>query len=529
MPMNMRRIACELNEYKPLLFINSRENEKITAVVAVRELTPEYSSDVLYILETPALNNLLPCCGPLNVLCISDEELPADLTANTRLNLILLTYPHNSKALCEQVQHIIRTCEGDEYIPQKLLDAVCRGGIQNIADMAYLLLGNPIIIYDLSFKILAFSQNVQPDCTLLKTVTQDKHMIEQTMIAFFENKVLDLLRKGGASCFYEGRDRPILPEKTIIIHAPIFIRGMLVGFVVVMPSHVTWDKSDLVLTDEICKIIAIEMRNDHFYRNSKGVLLEHFLRDMLEDLSARRSFVEARIQALGLTMHKNMYIVVIRLEQQIEDDFQYRPLLQEIGNSFRNSISTIYKEHIVSLIHCNHDDQVLLDTIRENLNHCLAAGDLTAGISLCFHDLGQIRRHYMQAVDALDIGLSLKKTEKIFLFQQLAIYRLFKLSCQATEIVDYFHPAVFCLASYDSKNHTELMRTLYYYIINLKALLKTKDILRIHRNTLVYRINKIQELANIDLEDGETFFQLFISFKGLEYIARQENREVEFW
>lgn len=529
MPATMRRIACELNEFKPLLFINSRKNETITAVVAVRKLPSKFRSDALYILEKHSLKELLQCCIPINALCISDGEMPDELTSDPMLNLILLAYPLTGKTLCERVQHIIRACGGDEYIPQKLLEAACRGGIQNIADTAYLLLGNPMIIYDLSFKILAFSQNVHPDCKLLKKVTQDKQMIEQTMTAFFEENVLDLLRKDGASCFFEGSGRPILPEKTIIIHSPIFIKGMIVGFVVVMRGHVNWDESDLALTDEICKVISIEIRNDNFYRNSKGLLHEHFLVDMLEDVSERRAFVEARIQALGLKMHKNMYIVVIRLEQQIEDDWQFRPILQEIGNIFKNSISTIYKEHIVSLIHCSYDEQVLMDTIREKLNICLGSSELVAGVSLCFHDPCQIRRHYIQAVDALDIGLSLKKAEKIFLFQQLSVYRLFKLSCQTTEIADYFHPAVFCLANYDSENHTELMKTLYYYIMNLKALLKTKDILCIHRNTLVYRIHKIQELANIDLEDGETFFQLYISFKGLEYIARQENRKVDFW
>ena len=528
MSVNMRRIACELNEFKPLLLINSRKNESITAVAAVRKLPSKSRSNVLYILEKYQLNNLLQCSVPTNVLCISDGEIPANLTSNTMINLILLACPLTGKSLCEQVRHIIDTCSGDDYIPQKLLDAVCRGGLQNIADTAYLLLGHPIIIYDLSFKILAFSQNVQPDCRFLKKVTQDKQIIEQTMTAFFEDKVLDLLRKGGASFFFECSNRPILPPKTIIIHSPIFIKGMIVGFVVAMRGHVQWDESDLALTDEISKIISIEIRNDHFYRNSKGLLHEHFLMDMLEDLSEKRTFVEARLQALGLKLHKNMYIVVIRLEQAIENDVQFRPILQELGNIFKSSISTIYKEHIVSLIHCHHDEQALMDTILEKLSMCLGSAGLTAGVSLCFHDLCQIRRHYLQAIDALDIGLSLKKPERIFLFQQLSIYRLFKLSCPSAEIADYFHPAVFCLANYDSRNHTELMKTLYYYMINLKALLKTKDILRIHRNTLVYRINKIQELTNINLEDGETFFQLYISFKGLEYIAHQENREVDF-
>ncbi|MBP2657055.1 MAG: transcriptional regulator [Firmicutes bacterium] len=529
MPANMRRIACELNDFKPQLFINSRKNEKITSVVSVRKLPSKCRSDVLYIVKASSLTILLQCCAPINILYICDGEIPDEVTSDTMLNLILFTYPLSSTSLCERVQHIIRTCGGEEYIPQKLLDAVCCGGLQNIADIAYLLLGNPIIIYDLSFKILAFSQNVHSDCKLFKKAAQDKQMIEQTMIAFFEENVLELLRERGSSCFFECCDRPVLPEKTIVIHSPIFIKGMIVGYAVVMRGHVNWDENDLSLINEICKTISIEMRNDNFYRNSKGILQEHFLMDMLEDLTERREFVEARIQALGMEMQKNMHIVVIQLERQTEDNLQLRPILQEVGNIFENSISTIYKEHIVSLIHYNQGKQVLMDAIQKKLNICLSSGDLIAGVSMCFQDPCQIRKHYFQAVDALDIGLTLKKSGRIFLFQQLSIYRLFKLSSQTSEIADYLHPAVFCLAKYDNDNHTELIKTLYYYITNLRALLKTKDILCVHRNTLIYRINKIQEIANIDLEDGETFFQIYIAFKGLEYIARQENRIVDFW
>ncbi|SDE96871.1 PucR family transcriptional regulator [Sporomusa acidovorans] len=528
MPANIRRIACELNNFRPQLFINSRKNEDVAAAISVSKLPSKYRNDVLYIIKASMLTSL-PSSMPINILCICDVEVSDKLFSDSIHNFILFSHPLDVKIIREEVQNIIRTCSGEGYIPQKLLDAVSSGGLQNIADTAYLLLGNPIIIYDLSFKILAFSQNVYPECKLFKKAAKDKQMIEQTMIAFFQENALKTMREQGSSYFFECCDRPVLPEKTIIINSPVFIKGLLVGYAVAMKGYVNWDKGDLGLMDEICKTISIEMRNDRFYRNSKGVLKEHFLMDTLEAETEQKELVKARVNALDMKMHKNMFIVVIRLTEQMEDNSQLRLILREIENIFEDSISIIYKENIVSLIHFHQDKQVLMEIIQEKFHICNSSEDLVTGVSMCFHDICQIKKHYFQALDALDIGLTLQKPGRIYFFQQLSIYRLFKLSGKTTEIRDYLHPAVFCLINYDNENHSELMKTLYYYIINLKALLKTKDILRIHRNTLIYRINKIQELANIDLEDGETVFQLYITFKGLEYIACQENREVDFW
>jgi len=525
MATNMRRMACELNEFEPQLYINSRKNEMITAIASVEDIPKEYKNNILYMIHASALRHPIEFDSPINLLCICDSEMTDPLTSCMMLNLIVIKHPVNLSFIYERIEHIILTCSDEGYVPQKLLDAACSGDLQNIADMACCLLGNPIIIYDLSFKILAFSKNLNPECPIFKKVAQDKQMIEKTMIAFFEVNALDTLREKRAPYFFECSDKPVLPDKTIVMHAPIIISGMLIGYAVVMKGHVEWDESDLILTYKICKIIALEMKNNNFYKNSKGILHEHFLVDMLESSTEKKEFIEARVRALDLKMNHNMHMVVIRLLNQMNLKLQLNSIVKELKNIFENSVATVYKEHIVLLIHHNHPNQVLSATEQEKLNSYLNSFEMVAGFSICFHDPCHIKRYYQQAMDALDIGLSLGKSGKIFFFQQLSIYRLFTLSSTSTEVVDYFHPSIFCLIDYDRENGTEFMKTLYYYIINLKALLKTKDILHIHRNTLVYRIHKIQEIMNINLDESETFFQLYITFKGLEYIECQKNRK----
>ncbi|WP_187292133.1 PucR family transcriptional regulator [Bacillus sp. 1NLA3E] len=483
----------------------------------------------MYICKDFILQDPAQFCSSINLVCLCDLEIPTELTSCDMLNLILIKKPVSVNTLYARIQNIILTSSDEGYIPQKLLDAACSGNLQTIADTACSLLGNPIIIYDLGFQILAFSQNLRPENEIYKMAGQDEQMIQQTMAAFFQVKALDTMREKGSSYFWKcyGHDKP-LPEDTILIHAPIMLDKVIIGYAVVMKGYVDWDESDLILTDKICKIISLEMKNNYFNKNIKGMLHEHFLRDMLENSIEKREFIEARISTLNLKLNKNIYMAVIQSVNPTHLNSQLHPILKELGKIFKNSIFAVYTDHIV-LIHHNNENQELTGQEQERLNTYLNACDMAAGFSMCFHDPCQIKRHYQQAKDALDIGLSLQKPGKVFFFQQLSIYRLFELGNKTTDITDYLHPAVFCLVNYDKENHTEFMKTLYYYIINLKALLKTKEILYIHRNTLVYRINKIQEITNIDLHDGETFFQLYISFKGLEFIAHRTNNKISFF
>ena len=58
-----------------------------------------------------------------------------------------------------------------------------------------------------------------------------------------------------------------------------------------------------------------------------------------------------------------------------------------------------------------------------------------------------------------------------------------------------------------------LEETLHCYLTNERALLRTADLLDIHRTTLLYRIRRIEELTGLHLDDEKTRFDLLLSFR----------------
>ncbi|MCB7093121.1 helix-turn-helix domain-containing protein [Enterocloster bolteae] len=52
---------------------------------------------------------------------------------------------------------------------------------------------------------------------------------------------------------------------------------------------------------------------------------------------------------------------------------------------------------------------------------------------------------------------------------------------------------------------------------------KDRAVLNIHRNTLLYRLNRIKEITNLDLESGDEFVKMMLHIKIREYITFRES------
>ena len=63
------------------------------------------------------------------------------------------------------------------------------------------------------------------------------------------------------------------------------------------------------------------------------------------------------------------------------------------------------------------------------------------------------------------------------------------------------HPAIARLAAYDAENQSDFLRTLEVYLNNDCNAQKCGRLLFLHRNSLVYRIRRIQEIAGCNLAD----------------------------
>ena len=93
-------------------------------------------------------------------------------------------------------------------------------------------------------------------------------------------------------------------------------------------------------------------------------------------------------------------------------------------------------------------------------------------------------------------------------------YALEYLRHQINEKIPLFvsAPGLEKLKQQDASAGTEYYRTLAVYLREERDQTKTADVLCVHRNTLIYRIKKIEQILETDLEDERQRFLLLLSF-----------------
>ena len=94
----------------------------------------------------------------------------------------------------------------------------------------------------------------------------------------------------------------------------------------------------------------------------------------------------------------------------------------------------------------------------------------------------------------------------------MGIFKLL-MSIEDEEIThEYYEHTIQAIKDYDKKNNSDLTDVLRSYLKNNGSVKETADELFIHRNTVNYKINKIEELLNMDLSSLDSRLQLSVGF-----------------
>ena len=106
--------------------------------------------------------------------------------------------------------------------------------------------------------------------------------------------------------------------------------------------------------------------------------------------------------------------------------------------------------------------------------------------------------------------------------EDYGIYAMFRTVSKTENLSRYLHPALPILSDYDSRNGTQLELTLYTYLKCACSTTETADTLFLHRNSVIYRLHRIEDLCDIDLSDTDTGFRLRLSF-AISYVINQRR------
>jgi purine catabolism regulator len=120
---------------------------------------------------------------------------------------------------------------------------------------------------------------------------------------------------------------------------------------------------------------------------------------------------------------------------------------------------------------------------------------------------------YQQALQAMQLGQRLKLTNQFVEFTSLGIYRLLYGLENQPDVRHFAEEIMRPLAEYDQQNRGSLVKTVEAYFSHHGNISQTAESLFVHRNTLLYRMERIQELTQLQLDQANMRLALHLALK----------------
>ncbi|ALA52871.1 PucR family transcriptional regulator ligand-binding domain-containing protein [Shouchella clausii] len=412
-----------------------------------------------------------------------------------------------------------------QKVQQELLSLMLAGNhLSALAEHVAGYAAVPIVITDAQGRIKGKSHGAEPVVGLVSKVY--KHMRTSGQ----ESEHHPLERKI-QTLHTDGTDVHILP----IIQANEQIQGYVFAV-----NRDKMDSSDLatafILLEHAGTAAAFWFLQENTVQETEARMRNHFVADLAQGLIETEAQLKIRAEALGyevsvpyiaiVGMLHNMEELYSRSDQvasfkdwqlsmvhYIEEEIYYAGVTVE-----RETMSTFMDGQLLIYLAVPCEDyrttvNGFLDLLDRRLAHLLPDVEITWGIGDQQLNTYAFEDRYQEAKQALLLGIGRKGQGSRIFYTDTRIDRVLYKIGQERElrslVLDYAAP----LFAYDEQRQMDLVGTFVAYQRNQNKVTQTARFLHLHRQSLLYRLRKIEALTHLSLANPDDVFLLDLSIR----------------
>ena len=484
------------------------------------ELAETRANLVLYDVEEDAFDRLSPRFSDANIVLLADSA-----SAHACYNALQALF------LEDQAQIGI--------IRRMMLAHFSNKGIAYLVDEAAKALGNPIDVIDHAYHHIAYSMGSDADGgdgdhgqearDVAAALEGDKLSDEQ--IDYISSQGIDseLARTAGPLVRYNH----VVGRNTMTL--AVMAGGACIAFVMLIELHHPFRKLDAGCFERFAGFVGQELQKSEMWQPAIGEMGSHFLTSLLGDASPSESSALRRVKELNFHPKRKLYVLCLHAPGEGLGQRQAERTAEHLRPFMGDYLYTRFHRNLVVLYTQEGDggiDERALHLLRETAQ----LNELTVGISNPFDSLTGTRRAYDQARAAIRLGTAAVSrsagaaapasgdADVVFDYRDYAGFHLLEVASRRTDLADFCHPALLRLQEHDARHNTELMDTLYCFLLAAGSNARSAEMLNLHKNSMLYRMGRIAKIVGLDLSSGEDRFTLMTGFRILIYLGMFEPR-----
>lgn len=487
-----------------------------------RTLTPDW----LYICRLSEFIRTAPGVPGVCYVCLRDRVQDGLETEELLANTIVINENMELEELFTEIQDVFFRI--NEWIQQMQETVIRSRSLQDLLDLSEPVIGNTINISDSALTLLAHTWGIPAEDKVTRALIDNGFHPDENLKLFQAGNRFEVWDSASGLIVNEDPNYGEYPTlgKVFKFHNTYFTH------VVMVCDHrpLTPGLSDLfqILLDILQFYVEREWENkaacDHVY--------DSFFTDLLDGKLSSRAAMEERARHVGVPLAGPYRVLKVVMKQRLQAPMGR--MGQELDELLGNGKVFLYDQQLVALALPRREGERL--SADRHMRSFLERYDAVCGVSMEFSDLKDMPAAYEKASLALKYSDRFRGRElfaqndgedqdsRILVFDHNLPYYLLGENPRSMDIWrgSAYEQAMRTLMDYDRQHNTNNLQLLYTYLRCERKATETGQLMHMHRNNVVYRIGRIEEMLGLSLEDPEVRLCLTVSYL-LLYLNGQEE------
>jgi PucR family transcriptional regulator, purine catabolism regulatory protein len=335
----------------------------------------------------------------------------------------------------------------------------------------------------------------------------------------------DALRRWGSTIAAPSADPPV-HEFTLgrsglaALVSPVPMRIGVGGFVCVIGDDQRLDQIARLAVARAASACAIEFDRERAVTETRDRLEGEFIASLLTGSYSSERVAQERARRLGADLSHQVVVIVLR-GSNVSHEWESQGLRAAQNVVARREVRALVAAHdgAICVVVMPEADLApdamyrLAETVRDECAGATADAQTSLGLGRTHDTAAGVRQSYREAEHALEMGRRLLGPGRQASFADLGLHRLLFAMAQHPELSDYYRGTVGDLLAYDERSSAELMATLDAFFAANGSPTETAQRLRLHRNTVLYRLRRIEEVGHLRLDDPATRLNLHLCLR----------------
>ncbi|EOR23210.1 purine catabolism regulatory protein [Niallia nealsonii AAU1] len=405
---------------------------------------------------------------------------------------------------------------------RKFTQHILKGkGIKRLVDDLSHMINKRIVLFDAHFQ--------------LHTSSYNRNSIENFFSSLHTNGFEFLLPNSPYSYFSSRNTEEVF---TIF---PIYTHMKKPAFLVVLGEIPLEDQSLLLTIEQATNVLSFELMRENTVKQYTRRARNDFFTHFVEGKFTFAEEIESRAKEFSLKREQASIAIIGKMDSSeqyksftqhsVEIDYIYEFLETEIKKAPFASQLFIKDDHcilIMEVVHSSYDLDSSILPYLQNIQSYIAntfKRHMSLGISNVYQQLLNLPNAYREALSALHTGNLSGNTPFIQIHRPKDVFEMLRIIPTKDLLEFYDHIFQAFSSNHQQDEEQILLNTLSVYLETHCQISETAKRLYVHRNTVIYRLEKCEELLGKSLKDPETTFHLRFAFRIKSILKTNERKK----